>query len=345
MFRISEVFDKFKRVGQTIILLALALVIGIVGYGFYVFVTRVSGQAVVSERIEAVYQKVQLQARRHGLKKSDFLNYGTGEAQAILVAFAGEMVDDNVRGINIVNRNQVTIWSSDVAQVGIESTADKSELLRAMKGEVVAAHPFGNRPFIFPMANVPADLFVPIHADDGSTMGVIVVSKDFSDVVSLNASIAVVTIVFVVVVADLLWLFLYLRLRQQKYALLREEGKIGSVLEHMPIGLAVIHKDGEILVWNEQMLAMGGMDKAKEVIGKNAFTLPLFKLLGLDVPIRAGTAGKPFETDTRVTMPQGQESWRHWKGVPIPASGGKEVAYLLLMAEDSANKKKSANKE
>lgn len=343
MKKLAEFVWKVKHTGRWFLTAVVVIVVVVVGYGYYVFVTQVSGQAVISERIEALYQKVQLQARRHGLKKADFSNYGLGESQTALAAFAGELVDDDVRKIIIINRNQVTVWSSEAALIGSESEANKLEIQRAVKGEVVAAHPFGSRPFIFPSANTPADLFVPIHSDDGSTLGVIIVSKDFSEVVSLNASIAVVTIVFVVVIIDLLWIFLHMRLRQRQDSLTKEEGKIGAVLEQMPVGLAVIHEDGEILLWNAQMVILSGTNEVKDVMGKNAFNLPLFKLLGLDVAIRAGTAGKPFETDTRVTaLPHGQETWRHWRGIPIFTTGGKRVEYLLLLVNDITDKKRKS---
>lgn len=341
MKKLADLVWRVKHTGRWALTLMVGIVVVVVGYGYYVFVTQVAGRAVVEERIDTQYHKVQLQVRRHNLHASLFEEYKTRDAQAVFASFAGELVDDDVRRIIIYNRDQTTVWSSEMNRLGSRGGADRSEIDRALRGEVVASRPFGDRPLIFPRADGPADIFIPVHADDGYTMGVIVVSKDFSDVVSFSASIAVVTMIFVSIITALVWMFLHMGLHRQKDLLLQEEGKIASVLEQMPMGIAAIRKDGQIRVWNATMVALSGIEDPKEVIGRNAFDLPLFKLLGLDASIRAGMAGKPFEDDTRITsMGHGQETWCHWKGVPIFASSGKRVEYLLLMVNDITEKKR-----
>lgn len=341
MKKLADVVWRVKHTGRWALTLMVGIVVIVVGYGYYVFVTQVSGRAVVEERIDTEYYKVQLQIRRYNLYGSLFENYRPPETQSLFTSFAEELVDDDVRRIVIYNHDQTVVWSSEKNRLGTSDGADRSEIDRALRGEVVVVRPFGNRPFIFPRADSPADIFIPIHADDGYTMGVVVVSTDFSDVVSFSASIAVVTMIFVSIITALIWMFLHMGLHRQKDTLLQEEGKIASVLEQMPMGIAAIHKDGQIRVWNATMVALSGLEDSNEVIGRNAFDLPLFKLLGLDASIRAGMAGKPFEDDTRVTsMGHGQETWCHWKGVPIFASSGKRVEYLLLMVNDITEKKR-----
>ncbi len=343
MKKLFEIVSGAQRTGRLLLIAVIGLVVIVVGYGYYVFVTQVSGRAVVSERIDALYHKIQLQSRRHAFMPQMFSDYRNGPAQVAMAGFAGELVSADVRRIVIYNREETIVWASEMGRIGSKGGVDHAEIQRALKGEVVAAHPFGKRPLVFPRSDAPADIFIPIHADDGYTMAIVVLSMDFSDVVSFSASIAVVTALFVGIITALLWMFLHMSLHSQKDKMMQEEGRISSVLEQMPMGLAIIRRDGAIKVWNATMVALSGVEDARDVIGKNAFGMSLFKLLGLDASVRGGMSGKPFEADTRVTsMPHGQETWCHWRGIPIFTTGGKRVEYLLLLVNDITDKKRKS---
>jgi PAS domain S-box-containing protein len=112
-----------------------------------------------------------------------------------------------------------------------------------------------------------------------------------------------------------------------------------TIFNFAPIGIYTVNLDGRIETANPEFLKISG-EAPKDIIGLDTLNYQSYKDSGLNIFIRDGLAGKPFETEVRhVSTIAHKESWRHYHGVPIFAEDGTTVLRLLLLFEDITERK------
>lgn len=123
-------------------------------------------------------------------------------------------------------------------------------------------------------------------------------------------------------------------------AIQRQAKDLNAIIEHAPIGIYVINKEGIIELSNSEMARLTGTKNKSEVIGMNVLESPLCKASGLDVLFKQGLSGKSFEQDVEhISHATHEKMWHHYYGVPLLDTAGKEVDRLLVIVGDLSTRK------
>lgn len=114
-----------------------------------------------------------------------------------------------------------------------------------------------------------------------------------------------------------------------------------KIFKNAPIGIYTVERDGTISFWNDKMAEISG-SSAEVVLGKNVFSLPTYKKVGLDSFIRRILKGETIEISSLhyVSYFAKKESYRHYLGQPIYEKNGKTVARALMMVQDVTEREK-----
>ncbi|MBU0982089.1 PAS domain S-box protein [Patescibacteria group bacterium] len=298
----------------------------------------------VSVEIETVEPIVDAFFLSNPITEYQIASYDTKSVQDLFVGLTDYFRSFGyVKGINLYNTSGVLIWS-DFYFEGIGEVFQNESIEVVKNGEVMNMHhrvaqssdamfQYLGRIIDSKMMNA---VYVPVFDENEHVLAVVQIFLDHSDVLSAVRRVQGTVIILVILVAGIffgVFKFVFGAL------FLKIEGdrrKFQAIFRDAPIGIYTLDSNGVIETFNPKMLELSGDEKASDVIGLSALSLPSYVKAGLVPYFQRGLKGEYFEVPEAeyVSFLEKKKTYRHYRGVPLFKEDGKTLDSLLLVVED-----------
>lgn len=330
-----------ETVNPVYVLLAIAAVM--VGLGIllsWFFVSTISN-LIFEHKIEPYVLHIDYHIKEKIFKENTAVDWQSKESQKIFEEFFGAVNTlGEIKRLNVFSPEEILLFSTTNKNIGKEDRDE--DILEALStGKVVHKTTIPEedaRDIGIPNLS---EIYIPIKTNQGEIAGVVEMYFDQSILVTLAKKLQLFVAVFIFISIVIIVTILYAVLRKQNITMTRQAKELSHIIEKSPVGIYTVNKEGIIDSFNPKMVDLSGAKNANEVIGTDALELQTHKDRGLDVLMRKGLEGQPFDIETPyISHINRKETYRHYYGVPIFNHNNKTVEKLLVLVEDVTEHKR-----